>query len=157
MNLRRCSSLYALLAALALPLPALGYDVPPGEACDFGINVDVAPGHGANFRLFTDKNGDFVRVLITGTLPTLTFSSPDNGTSYTVVSKGTHQQYKANGDGTTTFSGAGHNVISYFSTDEPASETILYIGHIEILIDENGIFHLVKATGKQIDICALLE
>jgi hypothetical protein len=158
MNLRRCLSPFVMLAALMLSTPGLAQVFPAGEACDdFDVNVDAGPGHGANFRVFEDEDGNLVRILITGTSPHLVITNLESGKSYTLVSKGQRQQIKFNDDGTTTIMATGHTMVQWASVDDPSSELIAYIGYLEILVDEDGIFHLVKATGRQIDICAILE
>ena len=155
MRPRRCNSLFTLLAASFLVTPALAQDpVPAGDACAFEIVVDAVPGHGANFRLFTDDEGNTVRVLITGTSTVLTFSNPANGKSYTVPSKGSRQQVKFGADGI-TISGTGHTVISFAASDDPSSVTILFTGHVQAVV-EDGALIVVKATGRQVDICEIL-
>ena len=130
---------------------------PAGEACDFQVTVDAGPGHGANFREFVDEDGNLVRILITGTSPHLVITNDETGASHTIVSKGQRQQIKFNPDGTITISATGHTVIQWASIDDPSSELIAYIGNVVTFVDANGIFHLVKAAGRQIDICELLE
>jgi len=53
--------------------------------------------------------------------------------------------------------GPGHTLTVYFPTDGPGPAVIAYIGQLVIDVDPDGVWTLVRNTGKEVDVCALLE
>jgi hypothetical protein len=151
-----------LLAVLSLGRPAIADAPPPivfdpGIACDFGLKIDFSGGHRVE-RVFTDKNGNPIRILSAGEGFLETFTNLDTGAAVTFKTGGSVSQTKVNPDGTLTFVGTGLNVIILFPTDVPAGpSTILYEGRFVATIDPTGVATVQLVRGTQKDICAALS
>jgi hypothetical protein len=154
----------APIAAAAPPVSEAGEPIyypvtaplPAGLACSFPLSV-VSNGDRVQ-RIFSDENGKEVRVLQTGRGWELTFTNVESGSSLTLKRNGSAYHQRTNADGSLTVTASGHNVIILFPTDVPAGpSTIQYVGNVTYTVDVNGVFHLLKASGKQIDICAALS
>jgi hypothetical protein len=143
--------------AIGVATPCLADDFPAGQACPFGINIEVSDGRHTNFREFLDKDGNFVKFLITGNSPGLVVTNTTSGESYALKSRGQQQRFTPNADGSETYRGTGHTLIIYFDTDVPGPAAIAYIGQVVVQIDAGNVFTLLKSSGKEIDVCALLE
>jgi len=148
----------ALVAALGFASSSVAQMYDAGVACAFPVQFDLGEGHSLNVREFVDRNGNPIRFMVTGALPTLTVTNLENNQSLTLKSKGQQQTFRANADGSTTYSISGNTVLTWFPTDDPPGpNTIAYVGHIVVNIDQNFVWTLVKSSGKELDLCALLE
>lgn len=147
----------AMLAAIGFATPCLADDYPAGVACDFALRVEPAPGHGADFKPFFDRDGNLVKILITGTSPTLAVSNVDNGNATTFASKGQMIKITPNADGTTSYAVQGHTLIIYWGADELGPGAVYYIGRVTLVVDAGGAFTSIRARGVEIDVCEMLE
>lgn len=161
----------ALLAAVLLALSSaavaapekikpedINFFVPAGEACDFDLQI-VGTDSNANIRTFLDEGGEVVRVITAGRGYTLTYSRLDKGKvvdSFTLQPTGSVQKVEIAPDGTQTVVGTGTNGLVMFSTDVPPKSAVQYQGRIVYTIDAGGVFTLLSASGKQLDICEAL-
>jgi len=149
--------LLATLTALAFASPVLADDFPPGEACAFGIDIGVTVGHANNFRTFFDRDGNLIRVLLTGNSPELVITNTSSGASYKLNSRGQRQEFTIHPDGTATYTATGHTLLIWAPADEPGPAVIAYVGRIVADINVNNEWTLRTSTGKEIDVCELLE
>jgi hypothetical protein len=133
------------------------YEIDAGLACsDFALRVE---GSGGNWhsREFADREGNVVRVLGTGTGPSLTFINLSTGATFSLASNGVTKRDSFGEDGTTTTRMTGHSVLIMFPSDvPPGPSTTLYVGQIVFTIDADGIWTLQSARGTSNDICAAL-
>jgi hypothetical protein len=151
------STLLAAAAALGVSTGAAADDFPAGMACDFTLRVEQTPGHALNFKEFFDRDGNLVKVLITGNSPQLVVTNLDTGASTTFAPKGQMMKITPNGDGTTTWVVTGHTLIVYFPGDEIGPAAIHYIGRVTFQADAANTFTQIRASGRQLDVCELLE
>jgi hypothetical protein len=159
----------AILAALILtaaqatvangppePVDPQEFNLPAGEACDFALRVSQNGGN-LHRKVFSDENGDPVRIIQAGKGFLLTYTNLDTGNSVTIRTDGSVSKTTFNPDGTQTVSATGHNGLILFPSDVPAGPTTThYIGRIVYTIDQNGVFTLVRTSNNQRDICAEL-
>lgn len=154
----------AMLAALLLaaPQPAMAADFGPDgpyPGCpDFDILISGTGGNQTT-KVTRDKNG-YVRTVTGGDGYILTFSAVDGdevGTSVTVPTNGSVTHRTVNPDGTTTFNLTGQNVFIYFPTDTGGARTILYTGKATVTNSATGVSTFQSASGRQTNICNLLE
>jgi hypothetical protein len=160
----------AILAALILtaaqatvangppePVEPQEFDLPAGQACDFGLRVSQSGGN-LHIKVFRDENGDPVRTIQAGKGFLLTYTNLDTGDSVTIRTDGSVSKTTFNPDGTQTVSATGHNGLIMFPTDIPAGPTTThYIGRIVYNVDPaTGFFTLVTTSNNQRDICAEL-
>ncbi|MGS0687848.1 hypothetical protein ACVBEQ_22265 [Nakamurella sp. GG22] len=133
-------------------------DFAAGQACDFALRVEVN-GSSRVQRTFYDRDGNPVRTLSAGTGSTLTFINLDRQrNTYTTKSNGAVARTVPNGDGTSTVTTGGHNVIFLFPTDIPAGpSTTLYVGQVVYLTDDASKFTLLKTSGRSVDICKVVS
>jgi hypothetical protein len=160
----------AILAALTLtaaqstvangppqPVEPEEFELPAGQACDFGLRVAQSGGN-LHIKRFRDRNGVVVRTIQAGKGFLLTYTNLDTGNSVTIRTDGSVSKTTFNPDGTQTVSATGHNGLILFPSDVPAGPTTThYVGRIVYTIDQSGVFTLVSTSGSQRDICAELE
>jgi hypothetical protein len=128
---------------------------PAGIACA-GFTVEiVADVNAQTVTTFFDSEGNPVRLLITGRL-ILTVTNTDTGEAVTIrLGDAIHITFNA--DGSVTLVGTGNVLSIFFPTDfPPGPSTTLYSGRLVIPITAAGVGTLETATGKAIDICAVL-
>jgi hypothetical protein len=158
--LTRCVMLAALAAAgpaTAVDPPEIVFDVDAGLWCDFGLHVEVSGPHNV-YRAFTDKNGDFVRLLIAGKGGWQRLTNLENGATFFDKADGGVQHISFNPDRSYVIDTTGHIIISLFPTDVPAGpSTKLYVGHTITTVDIDFNFTLEHSNGKVTDICAILS
>jgi hypothetical protein len=150
------TSFAVALVAGALATPCFADDFPPGVACDFTLRVEQTPGHALNFREFFDRDGNLVKVLLTGNSPELIVTNVESGASITFKRKGQMMRITPNGDGTVTWMVTGHTLTVYYPTDEGGAGAIHYIGRLTFQADATNTFTDIKASGRQLDVCELL-
>lgn len=133
--------------------------LPAGVACQFPLKIEFrAALHRPADKTFVDENDNPVRILSVGKGQDLRFTNTISGAELILQGNGSVSKTTFNADGTVTVVTAGHNVISLFPTDVPAGpSTILYVGQVVYTVDSEGIFTLLKVSGKQTDICAELS
>jgi hypothetical protein len=130
---------------------------PAGEACDFGLTVDIAGGI-KPVRTFVDANGNTVRTLQTGVGNQLTFTNVATNATIALPANGAVTKTVVNADGSQTVTLTGHNVLILFPTDVPAGpSTTLYVGRVVFTVDRDGVFTLKSTSGTAMDICAALS
>jgi hypothetical protein len=130
--------------------------LPAGTACTFDLQIDGFGGH-RQFKAFTDKNGNVVRTLETGTGSALTFTNLATGETFSTMSNGAVSSKTFNLDGSFTETDTGHTVLILFPTDSPAGpSTTLIAGRLTFTVDVFGVFTVQKVSGKATDICAAL-
>ncbi|EMY36228.1 hypothetical protein D477_000220, partial [Arthrobacter crystallopoietes BAB-32] len=121
----------------------------------------------ANILTFRDEDGEIVRTITAGRGYTLTYSRLDKKgnvvDSFTLQPTGSVQRVEIADDGSQTVVGTGTNGLVLFSTDAtevPGTETPLavqYTGRIVYTVDpETGVFTLLSASGKELNICEAL-
>jgi hypothetical protein len=156
---KRVSRLIPIIvaASVAFVEPAYADDFPAGQACPFGIDITVSDGHALNAREFVDEDGNPVRLLITGNSPGLLITNTSSGESYSLKSRGQRQDLALHADGSMVITATGHTLAVYFPTDGPGPAVIAYIGQLVIDVDADGVWTIVRQSGKQVDVCALLE
>jgi hypothetical protein len=154
----------ATAAVLALAGPAAAsdpfvLDLPAGLACaDFDLRIEGFGDANRVYREFTDKDGNVVRTLSTGTGDTLEYKNLATGTTYQSTSNGSVNHTVVNADGSTTSVLSGHNLVILFPTDfPPGPSTTLHTGQVVLEVDAAGTFTILKATGRALDICATLS
>ena len=157
-------SIVRKLGAAALALSAAGtalaqlepFTLPAGVACDFPLTFQpLAPGH-QQIRI-TDQQGRTGTAIFAGQFGTLQVINAATGESLTLPGKGAVNITRDNGDGTQTITLAGHWVVVWFPTDNPAGpSTIEYVGQV-VIRQAGTVSTLVSLKGKQVlDICAAL-
>jgi len=138
----------------------LTYLVPAGEACEFPLQI-VGTDSNANVLTFNDATGKPVRVITAGRGYTLTYNRLDGEkvvASFTLRPTGSVQKVSIAPDGTQTVVGTGTNGLVLFSTDVPPRSAVQYQGRIVFTINpKTGVFTLISASGKQLDICKALS
>ena len=144
-------------ASAGFVVPAYADSFPAGQACPFAIDITVSDGHAFNAKDFIDEDGNLVRLLLTGNSPTLVITNTTTGESYSLKSRGQRQDLAINADGSMVITATGHTLTVYFPTDGPGPAVIAYIGQLVIDVDPDGVWTLVRNTGKEVDVCALLE
>jgi hypothetical protein len=156
--IRRCAvaALAIVVAGLTAATPSaaapFSFDLDPGIACDFGLRIEGAGGNAA-VRGPTDRH-----VITAGKGYSLTFTNLSTGKTLTLDSTGSVQIVKDNGDGTSTVTALGQNVIILFPTDVPAGpSTTLYVGSVVYTVDAFGVFRIQTHSGTTTDICAALS
>jgi hypothetical protein len=125
--------------------------LPAGQACTFGLDIDGSGGHQKTHNL---PNG---QVLTTGTGSSLTFTNTATGKTITLPSNGAVSKVTNNADGTTTNVVTGHQVIILGPGDTPAGpSTTLYVGRVVYTADANQVFTVRSTSGRHTDICQAL-
>ena len=129
---------------------------------DFNLGL-MSSGGNLHTKVFTDKDGDFVRFLQAGKGAVLTFtnlgSDPNNpvaGKSISIRTDGSVLSVRNNPDGTQTFTATGHNAFILFPTDVPGPATFVYTGRVVFNVTSEGVFTLVSESGRKRDVCAEL-
>jgi hypothetical protein len=155
------ASLVAVLASVALPVPAHAADVelqlPAGLACEFELGLSITGGSTVP-RDFTDAEGNTVWSLSAGTGSAITFTNLSNSATLSLKSNGAVSRTTWNADGSSTVQSTGHNVLLLFPTDVPAGpSTTLYVGRVTYDVSAEGVFTLLSTSGASTDICAALE
>jgi hypothetical protein len=143
----------------------INFLVPKGEGCeDFALRVEGTASN-ANILTFRDENGEIVRTITAGRGYTLTYSRLDaKGNvvdSLTLKPTGSVQRVEVAPDGTQTVVGTGTNGLILFSSDESeigdTPLAVQYTGRIVYTIDPvTGVFTLLSASGKELDLCEAL-
>lgn len=150
----------ALGAALGGAAPASADTVafPAGLACaDFDLGIDIDGGARVE-REFTDRDGNVVRTLSAGTGAALTFTNLDTDATFATTSNGAATHTTFNGDGSSTLSLTGHNILVVFPTDVPPGPTTgLYVGRVTLTVDSGGVYAVLQTSGWITDICAQLS
>ena len=150
----------ASTAALAVfPGPAAADDVtfPAGVACSFELRVHIVNSDHRVTRVFTDANGNTVRMLSAGRGSQLTFTNADTGRTLSLPANGAVARSVKTAGGLLTETDTGHNILILFPTDVPAGpSTTLYVGRIVFTVDAAGVFRLGPTSGRKTDICAAL-
>jgi hypothetical protein len=129
------------------------FDLPAGQACDFGLSL----GGIEDKRAIKDlNNGVHIEA---GNGWDLTFTNLSNQNSITLPSNGSVMKTTLNADGDSqTVVATGNNVVILFPTDTPTGpSTTLYTGRIvynDTLPDHT--FTVLSTSGQTTDICALL-
>jgi len=145
--------------------PDAVFDLPAGVACaTFDLRVEIWNNPNRKEpKVFTDRNGNIVRMLSTGKGNTLAFTNLMNNETRVLKANGANDHVAISPDGLETHASTGHNVLVLFPTDVPAGpSTTLYVGRIVYTVDANpnsptfGVFTLLRASGKATDICAAL-
>jgi hypothetical protein len=140
--------------------PLFQLDFPQGVACaGFALHVDGYGPAGAKqpYREFSDRDGNVVRTLTTGTGFTLTFSNPLTGDSLSLPSNGAVNSTRFASDGSQTATMMGHTIVIMFPTDAPPGpSTTLYTGRVVLTTDVHFVSTLVSARGRTLDICTAL-
>lgn len=161
--------LSAMILALILTLVGMpGYkataaadelDFPSGVACpDFPLHIKTTGSLPQVYKEFKDRDGNIIRTLNAGKGWDLLFTNVDTGATFFIKGNGSVSHYTFNPDGTTTYTGTGHNVMIFFPTDvPPGPSTIQVSGRVVSMIDQDGVWTLQEISGKQIDICAALS
>jgi len=129
---------------------------PANTACEFPLLADIDQSD-SHTKEITFNNG---RIFVFGTGPALTFINVDTGASLSLKGNGFTNSITTAPDGTQTWVLTGHNVVSFFPTDNPhGPSTVLYIGRIVFTVDTAGNFNLqgVPTGNNQLDICAALS
>jgi hypothetical protein len=159
-----------MVAAFILTLPAvLGsasaafaadpvvVNFPAGQACDFGLSVEIRGGDQVQ-REFVDKNGNVVRTLSAGKGSALSFTNLETDTTLSLKANGAVSHTTINPDGSQTVTTTGHNVLILFPTDVPAGpSTTLYVGRLVFTVGLDEVFTLQQFSGHSTDICAVLS
>jgi len=154
----------ALLAGLAGPAaadepPDITFDFPAGIACaDFDLRAE-AWGLPKVYREFTDRDGTIARVLSAGRGSELLLTNMSTGATVWLRGNGFSATTRPNGDGTSTFTLTGHQVVFMYPTDHPAGpSTTWYVGRVAYhVVDATQEYTLLEAAGRQTDICAALS
>jgi hypothetical protein len=148
-----------LLTFVGLAPPSAA-QLPPFPSCpNFDVRLEIQSARNRVARVFTDRDGNLVRVLSAGKGDTLTFTNDVTGERLVLTTGGSVSQITPNPDGTLTFVGTGHNVILLFPSDTPGPATTLYVGRVIFTLsgDNNDVFTLRSFTGTSTDICAALS
>jgi hypothetical protein len=165
----------ALLAAAVLAVPTAATAVPPvqgdpltdfgplvfeaGVACpDFALSVEGSDAQG-KVRTFVDRNGDTVRILITGKGYNLTVTNMTSGEELLLSSTGSSQVVVPNADGTFSSTIRGAALIILFPEDVPAGPSShMYRGRTVFQLEADGTtFISLETFGTSMDICAALS
>jgi opacity protein-like surface antigen len=154
------AAVVAALAAISTPAAAHAADFeqpfPAGVACTFAITV-TGTNDNRVMEEFTDAEGN-VRFLAAGRGSDLTFSNDETGATFSLKGNGSVTTTTVSVEGSTTVQSTGHNVLILFPTDIPAGpSTTLYTGRVTYTVDTEGVFRLVSASGRTLDICAELD
>jgi len=132
--------------------PDLDVKLDPGIACTFPLHLIGVNDQ----RVSPDSNGNPVTILA-GIGRDLTFTNLDTGASVSFPTNGSVERKTLNANGTTTVEAIGHNVLIFFPGDEPAGpSTTLFVGRV-VYLDDHGTFTLLSKSGRETDICALLD
>ncbi len=137
--------------------PPFSDEFPPGVACEFALGVE---GHGStqHYKEFVDKDGTVVRWMTAGKGPALTFINLDTDAELSLKSNGGVWHVTNHQDGSQTWVLTGHNVLIMFPTDlPPGPSTTLYVGQVVFTVDSNGVYTLIRSSGRATDICAALS
>ena len=150
----------AVLSTLAIAGPAMAYDFtfPAGVACQFDLGVDItsAPKNRVS-KIFTDKNGNTIRMFDGGKGTGYTISNVSTGTSLALKGNGAVTTTMVLADGRSLVKAKGHVILIMYSTDIPAGpSTVLYTGQFIYTTDANGVTTLEGSSGTKTDICAAL-
>ncbi len=146
------------LGCTGLAIAAEPFVLPAGLACSFELQIDFGGGANRHYREFTDKNGNLVRILDTGTGSALLFTNTDTGETFATKSNGAGLHITLMSDGSSLSTATGHNVIILFPADVPAGpSTTLYAGQVVYSVSAEGVFEVKKESGKKTDICAVLS
>ena len=169
---RHCAAFASAAATtlvLATAAPAAAQDpthdltLEPGVACaDFAVGLDVVGGK-RNVREFTDKDGEVVRILVTGRAEAVVLTNLEEPEkSVTAPSRGAATRVTVNGDGTSTVTHTGNLVLFLFPTDDPAGpSTTLVQGRTVFTvapdpIPDSDLLTVQSITGRTTDLCAAL-
>jgi len=149
-----------MVVGLAGPATAAGSAVyPAGIACagfDLGVAWDDASN--ARVRTFTDRDGNVVRVLQTGTGNNLVFTNMTSGRTVELRSNGAGSITRPGPGDLSTVTAFGHTVIILWPTDSPPGpSTTLFTGRVVYTVDAFFNFALVSSAGATMDICAALS
>jgi hypothetical protein len=166
---RRFAPATTLVALMLGAGPAMAADpviLAPGIGCpDFTLQF-VATGGKLHTKIFVDKNGNLVRMLMAGKGVLLTYTNlgpdpanPVAGQSIKIKTGGSVSSTRTNPDGTLTVTATGHNGLILFPNDIPAGpSTTHYIGRIVYDVDPStGVFTLLQESNNQRDVCAELS
>jgi len=134
-------------------LPEQGFSYPPGEVCSFPVTVDIF----RNDQYVThhyDDEGNLVSDSITGAL-IVRITNTATGTSVerNLAGQGV---VTYNSDGSLTFSGNGHFLAGFHTTDSPANQLLVFSGNTVVDISSTGRKTLVSSDGIAEDLCMTL-
>lgn len=151
--------------APAQPALAAATTILPADLGCAGFSLGLTGvGGKLHTKEFFDANGNIVRSLTAGKGVLLTYTNfgpdanhPVAGKSITFRTDGSVTSTVYNKDGTQTVTATGHNGLVMFPTDVPAGPTATqYTGKIVYTIGTDGVFTLVRTSGKSVDVCAAL-
>lgn len=159
-----CAATIALVGALGSARPSMAADpaavyvYDAGLACSFKLQIELyGTGTATHFKEFTDKDGVVERWLFNGKGPDSRYMNLETGKALFLKGNGSVLDYRFNADGSTTVTTQGHVVSIQFPTDVPAGpSTTLVVGHTEFTVSTDGVWTLLKQSGKTTDICAAL-
>jgi len=128
-----------------------------GEACSFGLQIDITGSTQVNKR-FQGADGS-VRVLSAGTGSDLVFTNLATGKTFALTGNGSVTWTRIDASGSARLTLTGHNIAIYFPTDIPAGpSTTLVVGREDIAVDLATFqFTRLSRTGRTTDICAALS
>lgn len=156
-------ALTAAAPAAALAPDAFDLFLPAGTACaDIDLGIDVGSDGNARLREFTDRDGDVVRTLETGTGSTLTVTNAVTGDAVTFPSSGSASTTTLHADGSATVESRGHRLFVLFPSDvgghgvPPGPSTSLLVGRVVYTVTPDGVFEVQSSSGRTTDVCALL-
>ena len=149
------SVLFAVSRADAAPDATLTFD--PGQACTFGLQIDITGAPQVN-KTLTGPDGR-VRVLAAGKGSDLVFTNLATGKTLALKGNGSVTWTKFEASGAARLTLTGHNVLIYFPTDIPAGpSTTLVVGREDIALDPATFgFTRLSRTGNTTDLCAALS
>jgi hypothetical protein len=149
----------AVPTAAAADPPDFWFDLSAGWACpSFDLRVEGYVADSRVFRTFYDKSGNQVRMFAGGKGNVLKFINLSTNAALTIRTGGSVEKTGFNGDGSTTYTAMGHNVVIMFPTDIPAGpSTKLYLGRVDFSIDTGGTWTMLSSPGRELDICAALN
>lgn len=134
-------------------------DLEQGLACaDFALRIEIWGNPHRVYRECFDKNGNLVRLLEAGKGSDLVFTNLTTWSTYSLKANGSVGHTRMLPDGSQQWSVEGHYVLVWFPTDQPPGPwTRQFIGRATFMVDSDGTFSNLKATGKQVDICSALS
>lgn len=130
------------------------YDYPGCSGFDLRIEswngntqvVDLSDANGTKQIIYAGKGSQLKFINLSNEQ---TFETKANGA--------TNQYYKYNNDGSQLVRLTGHSILILFPNDTNGPSTTLYVGEVEVMIDNNGIFTVQSENGRKTDICAALS
>lgn len=153
-------SAWAVALSAVVPFAAEAQSFPAGKLCEFPVTITSLPG--GHQKLITPKGREGIAMLVGDSYDVL-FTNDRTGKTYTLHGVGgafTSVQ-DPNDPTRSTLIFTGTYVLGFFPTDTPGPALVWTQGRIVVdqvaVPNQDAVWTLLSARGRQTDLCALLS